>query len=152
MYHTTSFPAHLDNWLGNRSKNILFLLLKSSKLKMQRCSVIEVAICWIIWQYLMGLFVMLICSFEPYCLVEPSSCSYLLELALKFWKFELLDTVWGSIVVARIYEFSNVFLTFWELDAEHVAIITEKEADTERRFWKIDIPGILQCHQHSLKN
>ena len=152
MYHTTSFPAHLDNWLGNHSKNILFLLLTSSKLKMQRCSVIEVAICWSIWQYLMGLFVMLICSFEPYCLVELSSYSYLLELALKFWKSELFDAVWDSIVVARIYESSNVFLMFWELDAKHVAIITGKEAETERCFWEIDIPGILQCHQHSLKN
>ena len=138
MYHTTSFPAHINIWLGNRSKNILLLLLTSSKLKTQRCSVIEVAICWIIWQYLMGLFVILICSFEPYCLVEPSSYSYLLELALKFWKSE--------------YESSNVFLMFWELDAKHAAIITGKEAETERCFWEIDIPGILQCHQHSLKN
>ena len=129
MYHTTSFPAHLNIWLSNRSSNILLLLLKSTKLKMQRCSVIDVAIYWIISQYLMGLFVMLICSFEPYCLVELSSYSYFLELALKFWKSELFDAVWNSIVVARIYE-----------------------SDTGRCFWKIDIPGILQCHQHSLKN
>ena len=100
----------------------------------------------------MVIFVMLICSFEPYYLVEPSSYSCLLELALKFWKSELFDNVLDSIVVARIYESSNVFSMFWELDAKHVAIITEKEADTERCFWKIDIPGILLCIQHSLKN
>lgn len=35
---------------------------------------------------------------------------------------------------------------FWELDAKHVAIITEEETDTEKCFWKIDVPGILQCH------
>ena len=89
---------------------------------------------------------MLICSFEPYCLVELSSHSYLLELALNLMLF--LE----NIVVACIYESSDVSLMFWELDAEHVTIITEKEADTERSSWRIDIPGILQCRQQSLKN
>ena len=51
-----------------------------------------------------------------------------------FWKSELFDTVWDNIVVAQIYESSIVFLMFWELDAKHEAIITEKEADTERCF------------------
>lgn len=32
------------------------------------------------------------------------------------------------------------------MDAKHVAIITEEETDTEKCFWKIDVPGILQCH------
>ena len=55
-------------------------------------------------------------------------------------------------MVGRIFDSSNVFLMFSLLDARHVAIITEKEADTERCFWETGTAGILQCHQQSLKN
>ena len=40
MYHTTLLPVRLNIWLGDGSKNVL--LLTSTKLKMQRCFVIEV--------------------------------------------------------------------------------------------------------------
>ena len=53
-------------------------------------------------------------------------------------------------MVARIYESSNIFLMFLQLDAKHVAVITEKEADTDSCLCKLCISGILQYHQQSL--
>ena len=52
------------------------------------------------------------------------------------WKRELFDVICDKIVVARIHESSSIYLMLWHLDAKHVAIATEKEADTERCAWK----------------
>ena len=48
-----------------------------------------------------------------------------------------------GIVIAHIYESSNVFLMLWDLDAKHIAIIIEKDTDTEKCFWTIGISGNL---------
>ena len=68
------------------------------------------------------------------------------------WKHELFDVICDKIVVARIHESSNIYLMLWQLDAKHVAIATEKEADTERCVWKTSTTEILQCHQQSPQN
>ena len=105
---------------------------------------------WITWQCLIGFFVMLFCSFVV-LFGWTVLLSYLLELPWNFWKPELFDAILDNIVVARFFESSNVFLMFWQLDGEHF-VITKKEADTERCFWKIGIAGILQWHKQSFKN
>lgn len=88
----------------------------------------------VIWEYSIDLFVILFCSFEPNCLGGPSTQSYSLKLALKslraltiwcwFWKHSDSPYIW-------VFKcFFNVLIVRYQ----HVAVITEKEADTERCF------------------